>query len=82
MPAPSIGASYGDAHLAGTAAGLVPLEADWAEVAGTVRPDVALQPLYDQLYEVYLQLYPSTKGLAHELAELQLAAPPPTPQLS
>ena len=82
MPAPSIGASYGDAQLAGTAAGLVPLGASWAKVAGTVRPNVALQPLYDRLYEIYLQLYPATKSLAHELAELQLAAPIPTPQLS
>jgi sugar (pentulose or hexulose) kinase len=82
LPEPSIGASYGDAHLAGTAAGMVPLDARWAKVAGTVRPNVALQPLYDQLYQVYLQLYPATKSLAHELAELQLAAPTPTPQLS
>jgi xylulokinase len=64
--------------LAGTAAGLVPLDARWAKVAGTVRPNVALQPLYDQLYQVYRQLYPATKGLAHELAGIQLAAPAPS----
>jgi xylulokinase len=79
MPAPSIGASYGDAHLAGTAAGLVPLDARWAKVAGTVRPNVALRALYDELYQVYLQLYPATKSLAHELAELQLASSTSTP---
>lgn len=79
IPTPSIGASYGDAHLAGAAAGLVPLDARWATVAGTVRPNVALRSLYDQLYQVYLQLYPATKSLAHELAELQLASPTSTP---
>jgi len=82
MPTPSIGASYGDAHLAGTAAGLVPLDARWAKVAGTVRPNVALQLLYDQLYQVYLELYPATKSLAHELAELQLCVPTLTLQPS
>jgi xylulokinase len=82
LPEPSIGASYGDAHLGGIAAGVVPLGARWAKVAGTVRPNVALQPLYDQLYQVYLQLYPATKSLAHELAELQLAAPTSTQESS
>jgi len=82
LPAPSIGASYGDAHLAGTAAGLVPLDAGWATVAGTVHPNATLQPIYDHLYQVYRQFYPATKSLAHELAELQLAIPTPTPQLS
>jgi hypothetical protein len=51
-------------------------------VAGTVRPNLALQPLYEQLYQVYLQLYPTTKSLAHELAEVQLDGPIPTPQSS
>jgi xylulokinase len=79
LPEPGIGASYGDAHVAGTAAGLVPLDARWAKAAGTVRPNAALQSLYDQLYEIYLQLYRATKSLAHRLAEMQLAAPTPTP---
>jgi len=51
-------------------------------VAGTVRPNVALQLLYDQLYQVYLELYPATKSLAHELAELQLCVPTLTLQPS
>jgi len=79
-PEPSIGASYGDAHLAGNAAGLVPLDARWAKVAGTVHPNAALQPLYERLYQIYLQLYPATRSLAHELAEMQLAAATPSPQ--
>ncbi len=73
MPAPGIGASYGDAHLAGVAAGLVPLEAGWAKVAATVRPSPEVRTLYDELYDVYRQLYPATKDLAHRLANVQLA---------
>ena len=73
IPAHTIGASYGDAHLAGTAAGLVLLDASWGGVEGTVRPNGAARSLYDRLYEVYRQLYPATRELAHELAALQLA---------
>ncbi len=73
LPAPTIGASYGDAHLAGTAAGLVPLEVGWAKVAATVRPNVAVRALYDELYDLYRRLYPATKDLAHRLADVQLA---------
>jgi xylulokinase len=73
IPTHTIGASYGDAHLAGMAAGLVPLEARWSEVTGTVRPNGTVRSLYDQLYKVYRQLYPATRDLAHELAEVQLA---------
>ncbi len=43
-------------------------------------PNAALQHLYERLYQIYLQLYPATKSLAHQLAEMQLAAPTPTPQ--
>jgi xylulokinase len=73
LPAPTIGASYGDAHLAGTAAGLVPLEVGWAKVAATVGPNVAVRALYDELYDLYRRLYPATKDLAHRLADVQLA---------
>jgi xylulokinase len=74
IPTHTIGASYGDAHLAGTAAGLVSLDACWGNMAATVRPNVAVRSLYDQLYEVYRQLYPVTRDLAHELAKIQLAS--------
>lgn len=78
VPESTIGASYGDAQLAGAAAGLSSLDAGWSRVGATVRPRPELRPLYDQLYGVYRRLYPATRELAHELAALQLATAAPT----
>jgi xylulokinase len=72
VPELTIGASYGDAQLAGAAAGLTALDASWARVVDTVRPRQDMRPLYDELYGVYRRLYPATRDLAHELAALQL----------
>lgn len=74
LRSPPIGASYGDAHLAGAAARLVALEANWGELAGAVQPNLALGDLYHQLYHVYRGLYPATKHLAHQLARAQSAS--------
>ncbi len=73
VPELTIGASYGDAKLAGAAAGLVRLDDSWNPIAETVRPRPELQSLYDELYELYRSLYDSTRELAHGLAELQLS---------
>jgi xylulokinase len=73
IPTHTVGASYGDAHLAGTAAGLAPLEDCWGEIASTTRPDPEVRELYDQLYRIYRELYLVTRDAAHELAEVQLA---------
>ncbi|HEY8703237.1 MAG TPA: FGGY family carbohydrate kinase [Gaiellaceae bacterium] len=77
VPASTIGASYGDAQLAGAAAGLVPLAAGWTHVAETVRPRPEPRATYDALYDVYRRLYPATLELAHVLAELQRATASP-----
>jgi xylulokinase len=73
LPRQTIGASYGDALLAGQAAGLVSHEADWCAVAETVRPDPETAPIYDHLYAVYRELYPATRDQMHALAALQRA---------
>ena len=73
IPTSTIGASYGDAQLAGAAAGLVSLGTPWVTVASTVSPRPEMRDLYDSLYGVYRELYPATRSLAHELAALQLA---------
>lgn len=71
LPRQTIGASYGDALLAGIAAGSVPPDTDWSETAETVEPDPATAELYGRLYEIYRQLYVGTREQAHALAELQ-----------
>jgi xylulokinase len=73
LPAQTIGASYGDAFLAGLATGLVPreaLEAQWVRVARRFVPDPQRQEVYQEIYRVYRDLYPHTKEDMHALADL------------
>jgi xylulokinase len=79
VPELTIGASYGDAQLAGAAAELVALDARWNPIAETVAPRPELESTYHELYAVYRELYPATRELAHGLAELQLAGLPRRP---
>lgn len=71
LPAQTIGASYGDALLAAIGAGLVPPETDWSAAATTVRPDAAHREVYDQMYDIYCDLYPASRDIVHRLAKMQ-----------
>ena len=73
VPEQTLGAAYGDAYLAGCAAGLfkdsTPLR-KWVKISRTVKPDPAKKPLYDQLYGLYCELYANTRELMHRVARL------------
>lgn len=71
LPAQTIGASYGDALLAAIATGLAEPATDWAVTNEQVEPDPEHRALYDELYGVYRELYPTTRGLVHQLADLE-----------
>jgi xylulokinase len=71
LPAQTIGASYGDALLAGIGAGLLPATTDWSLVTGRVEPNSANTELYQELYETYCALYPATRETVHRLAAVQ-----------
>jgi len=75
LPVQTIGASYGGAQLAGIGAGLVAADAQWAEVATELEPDLEHRALYDELYATYRELYPATLPSVHRLAELQNETP-------
>jgi xylulokinase len=78
IPAVTIGASYGDAILAGEGSGLVAADARWGAPAATLQPDPRARARYDELYELYRSLYPATREQAHAIARLQEdAAGPP-----
>jgi xylulokinase len=62
LPEQTIGAAYGDALLAARASGLAEPDADWGRIVDTVEPDEANREIYDELYGVYRQLYPATRG--------------------
>lgn len=70
VPLQTIGASYGDALLAAIGAGLVPPETDWFQPGSVVEPDPAHAPLYDAMFQHYVDLYPSTRPQVHALASL------------
>jgi xylulokinase len=71
IPAVTIGASYGDAMLAGDGAGLVASGARWNAPAETLQPNEQARARYDELYQVYRSLYPATREHAHAVARLQ-----------
>ncbi|WP_424949897.1 FGGY-family carbohydrate kinase [Deinococcus sp.] len=73
VPATTIGASYGDAFLAGLAAGVLRREQlqDWVKPGRTVKPNEAHRTLYDARYRDYLELYTVTRGIVHRLAAAQ-----------
>jgi xylulokinase len=78
VPAQTIGASYGDAFLAGYATGIIPsldvLDTTWVQIDRTIEPNGQLNDHYRAYYAVYQRLYGDTLADQHALAELgQLA---------
>lgn len=74
IPEQTIGASYGDAFIAGLASGIIPdisaLETDWVNIVGTVEPNPATKPVYDEMYGIYRDLYPRNRDAMHNLARI------------
>ncbi len=74
VPERTIGASYGDAFLAGLATGLVAdlsaLKDEWVTPALQLDPDRAVKPIYDEYFAVYRDLYEAAKPQLHALARL------------
>lgn len=72
VPERTVGASFGDAFLAGLATGLVPdrddLARNWVKLARTVEPDSPTAETYAAIYEIYRRLYIKTRDEMHELA--------------
>ena len=77
VPERTIGASFGDAFLAGLATGIVPgvaaLRRDWVRIADHLVPDPAAHAVYDRYYPVYRHLYEAAKEDLHALARLGAA---------
>jgi xylulokinase len=68
-----IGASYGDALLAGIATGLVSGRDEiykWQDGVRVVEPNPANFDVYEPLSKIYSDLYDSTKELMHKLHKL------------
>lgn len=68
VPQITLGASYGDAYLAGYATGLFsdPQQiAKWVSTSRTVEPNPVHRKVYDQRMSTYLELYERNKDLMH-----------------
>lgn len=73
LPAQTVGAAYGDAFLAGWAAGLVSraaFESQWVRIGRRFTPDLRRHEQYRPYYEIYRSLYPHTIQDVHALARL------------
>lgn len=84
VPERTIGASYGDAFLAGLATGIIPdigaLDRDWVKVAEVIKPGPREQARYDEYYRVYRSLYENARDDLHALARLGNMGDPDVPQ--
>jgi xylulokinase len=71
VPQLTIGASYGDAFLAGLAAGLLQRSdlTSWVRPGSKVRPNSRHKAAYDSLYADYRLLYERTRDIVHRLGE-------------
>ena len=73
VPAVTTGAAYGDAFLAGYGVGLFDSYNDinaWLRDIRTVEPNPANAGLYQQYYDIYLELYQQTRDLMHRVRKL------------
>lgn len=69
LPAVTIGASFGAAHLAAAAVSPVSIE-EWNPVTSVIRPNEESAAKYEALYGLYRELYESTASITHRLVEL------------
>jgi xylulokinase len=69
VPALTIGASYGDAFLAGLASGILKRDdlAKWVKAGTEIIPNPSVHQRYQPLYADYLRLYDQTKDIMHRL---------------
>ena len=69
----TIGASYGDAFLAGRAVGAFgPGDIHrWVKRGRAITPNPDVKPIYDAVYEQYLKLYQNLRDVMHSLSRLR-----------
>jgi xylulokinase len=86
IPEQQIGASYGDAFLAGVGVGLFSGTGEvhrWVRPGATIQPDRGLGDRYGRYYAIYRELYERSAGAMHALGALARSgearrSPPPS----
>ena len=86
VPETTVGASYGDAFLAGVASGVVDgvsaLDRDWVRLTDRVDPEPEISARYDALYPLFGELYRGSAATVHALARLQRQVEAPVKALA
>ena len=69
VPELTIGASYGDAFLAGRVAGILKMEdiEHWVRPGKTIVHDETTHEIYQRFYCDYLELYKNTRDIVHRM---------------
>ncbi|HJV14205.1 MAG TPA: FGGY-family carbohydrate kinase [Propionibacteriaceae bacterium] len=67
IPRQTIGACYGGALLAAIGTGIVEPNTDWTVIDHKVEPDPIRRAAYDELYQLWRELYPATRNQMHRL---------------
>lgn len=87
IPTITVGASYGAAFLAASAVAGANTDSDtrvdideWNPPVDVRQPDPDKTVEYDELYALYLELYPATRSVSHALAARQARPRPQTDQ--
>ncbi len=75
LPQVTVGAAYGDAFLAGRAAGLLQQQDidAWVRVESEISPQPQNRAIYDAMYAEYLRLYLASKDVVHRLKAITAA---------
>ena len=76
LPVRTVGASYGDAMLAGLATGIIDRDAamtTWVRTRRIIEPNPNVADVYDQTYVIYRRLYRHLKDDLHALAATDTA---------
>lgn len=74
VPKQQIGASYGDAFMAGVGVGVfddLTEVTQWVEMKHEIHPDAERQQEYKLNYRIFRALYEQTKGLMHQLSDAE-----------
>ena len=72
VPEQQIGASYGDAFLAATGVGLFKDLSEikqWVRIKERIHPNLESRKLYEINYQIFRDLYASTKHIMHRLSD-------------
>jgi xylulokinase len=74
VPELTIGASYGDAFLAGLAAGIIKRDSlkTWVNYETEISPDPMSRQIYEPIYADYLKLYQNNRDILHRLSDMSV----------